>query len=370
MVKRAMQAAQFKVSFISTLSDVTRAIADLKPDLFVHDWGAQEESQARQFHLKFGQSTSAIELGRIILVPEVSPPLIAFASDAMVEKFQPYSSVPLTLANEIRMMLDGREASELHKFLRETRLSSYRYNQKEIDLRVEALFESFPHDPRVKLEFANLELRQGHFGRALTLAQELLNREPLNLRALNLLARAKMKLGDWDEALQSLTRANALSPHNPIRLMMIGDALFGKGDMEAALTHYHQAMKLDAELVKEAGRQVGLIKLQQGELEEAVMFFKSAVSEDEAAAFFNNAAVQAVRLEQYEVALKLYQSALQTLKTDRLKPLIHFNIALSYARLKAFEEAILALKTVLRHDPHHAKAINLLEKVKGAKAAS
>ncbi|RZA25710.1 MAG: tetratricopeptide repeat protein [Proteobacteria bacterium] len=369
MVKRAMQSAQFKVNFISALSDVTRAIADLKPDLFIHDWGAQNESQARQFHIKFGQSTSAIDLGRIILVPEVTPLFIAFASDAMVERFQSYSSVPLTLANEITMMLESREASELQKFLRETKLNSYRYNQKDIDLRVEALFVRYPHDPKVKLEFANLQLRQGHLGRALSLSQELLNREPMNLRALNLLARARMKMGDWDDALQSLSRANSLSPQNPTRLMMIGDALFGKGDMESALTHYQQAMNLDADLVKDAGRQVGLIKLHQGELEEAVMFFKSTVSEDEAAGFFNNAAVQAARLERYEDALKLYQSALQTLKTDRLKPLIYYNIALSHSRLKAVDEAIKAVKTVLHHDTHHAKALSLLEKLKGQKAS-
>src|SRR5690606_6452805 len=76
LVKKAMQSAQFKVSFISALSDVSRAIAEFKPDLFIHDWGAQDDTQARQFHLKFGQSTNAIELSRVVLVPEVTPHMV------------------------------------------------------------------------------------------------------------------------------------------------------------------------------------------------------------------------------------------------------------------------------------------------------
>lgn len=368
LVKRAMQSAQFKISFISALSDFSRAVAAFKPDLFIHDWGAQDETQARQFHLKFGQSTNAIDLSRVILVPEVTPHMIAFASDAMVERFHAYSAIPLTLASEVNMMLDGRDASELQKFLRETKLNSFRYNQRDIDQRVTDLYGKYSHDPKVKMEYANLLLRQGHFHKAMGLAQELLNRDPVNLRALNLVARAKMKLGDWDEALDLLAKANALSPQNPSRLLLIGDALFGKGDLNGALNHYQQAMGLDSDKVKEGGRQVGLIKLQQGELEEAVMFFKSSVSEDEAAGFFNNAAVQAARLNQFKEALKLYESALLTLKTDRLKPLIYFNIALSHVRLKDNEEAFKAVKKALQYDPDHVKAQSLHDKLKSPKA--
>lgn len=369
LVKKAMAGGHYKVSFISALSDVTKAVAEFKPDVFIHDWLAQDETQARQFHLKFGQSTNAIELSRVVLVPEVTPLMVAFSSDALIERFHSYGAVPLTLATEVTMMLDSKDSSELQKFLRETKLNSFRYNQKEIDQRIENLYEKFSHDPKVKIEYANLLLRQGHHQKAMALSQELLNRDPMNLRALNLTARARMKLGDWDEAIQTLSKANVLSPQNPARLMLLGDALYGKGDLDGALTHYHQAMNLDSDVVKDAGRQVGLIKLQQGELEEAVMFFKSTVSEDEAAGFFNNAAVQAARLNQFKEALRLYESALQALKTDRLKPLIYFNIALSQLRLKDGSEALKAVKKALQYDPQHPKALALFDKLRSAKAS-
>ncbi len=368
-VKRAMSSAHFKVSFISALSEVSAAVHNFKPDLFIHDWGAQDESQARQFHLKMGQSTQAIDLSRILLVPEVTPQLLAFASDAMVERLQSYGSVSLTLGQEAKMLLDSRETSELQKFMRETKLDTFQYNQKAIDKKIEDLYEKFGHDPKVKIEYANLLFRQGSYQKAMVLAQELLNRDALNLRATNLLARVKMKLGHWDEALSLLQRANSLSPANPGRLVMIGDALFGKGDLDAALTNYHQAMYLDSDRSAEAGRQIGRIKLAKGELEEAVMFFKSAVSEEESAGFFNNAAVQAARTSQFGEALRLYESALQTLKTDRLKPLIFFNIALTHMRLADNASAMKALKKALQYDPGHEKSTMLLNKLRGVKAS-
>lgn len=367
-VKKAMM-GQFKVSFITGLSEVNSAINDFKPDLFIHDWGAQDDSQARQFHLKFGQSTAAIDLSRIVLVAEVTPQMLAFASDSMVERFHSYGAIPLTLANEAKMLLDAREGSELQKFLRESKQASFQYNQQMIDQRIEQLFEKYSHDPKVKMEYANLLLRKGMNQKAVVLAQELLNKDPLNLRANNLLARAQMKMGHFEDALALLNRANVLSPSNPGRLVMLGDALYGKGDLNAALESYHEAISLDADFSREAGRQIGRIKLVQGQLEDAVSFFKSSVSEEESAGFFNNAAVQAARSQQYGDALKLYESALQTLKTDRLKPTIYYNIALSHLRLNESEPAVKALKRALHYDPFHEKAMGLMQKLKGSKAS-
>lgn len=368
IVKRAV-AGDFKVSFISVLSEVSNAINEFKPDLFIHDWQAQEDTQARQFHLKFGQSTAAINLARIVLVPEVTPQLLAFASDAMIERFHTYSAVPLNLLTEAKMLLDGREGNELQKFLRESKLPTFNYNQQAIDQKIEQLYGNFAHDPKVKMEYASLLLRQGESQKAMAMAQDIITKDPMNLRANNLVARAKMKLGQFDEALIVLNRANVLSPSNPARLILLADAFFGKGDLDAALANYQAASHLDSDYEKEAGRQIGRIKLAQGDLEEAVDFFKSSVSEEESAGFFNNAAVQAAKSQQFKEALKLYESALKTLKTDRLKPVIYYNIALSHWRLAEHEPAMKALKRSLNYDPQHEKALALMQKLSGAKAS-
>ncbi len=368
MIKKALQ-NDFKVSFISALSETYDAINSFKPELFLHDSQAQDETQLRQFHFKFGQSTTAIDLVRIILVAEVTPQMMAFASDALIERLHSFNAISLSLVTEAKMLLDGRESNEMQKFLRESKQSSFQYSQEKIDSKVEQLYNKFGHDPKVKLEYGNLLLRQGHHEKVVPIAQDLINKDPNNLRANNLMARVKMKLGYFEEALELLNRGNILSPSNPSRLVMLGDAFFGKGDLDRALEHYEQAINLDGDTLVEAGRQVGRIKLARGELAEAVTFFKSCVSEEESAGFFNNAAVQAARAQQFEGALKLYESALQTLKTDRLKPVIYFNIALSHVRLSQNDEAIKALNRALSFDPKHEKSISLLQKVKPSRAS-
>ena len=86
-----------------------------------------------------------------------------------------------------------------------------------IDQKIEQLYEKYAHDPKVKMEYANLLLRKGEMQKSVVLAQELMNKDPMNLRANNLLARIKMKMGQFEEALVLLNKANILSPANPAR---------------------------------------------------------------------------------------------------------------------------------------------------------
>jgi len=356
LVRKSLASANYRVSFLSSLGEVMSALAEFKPSVFVHDWQAVEETQTRKFHLNFSHSSASTELVRVILVPEVTPNMLAFANDALVDRIYSYGSASLTLGNELDMVTASLDKNELSKLRRESRSLGFQYNQKHIDEKVEELYKKFPHDNRVKLEFGNLSFRQKKYPEALVLATELVTREPQNLRAMNLMARAMMKTGQWDKALAILEGAQILSPSNPERLMMIGDACYGKGDLDKALACYEEAADLDPDLVPASQRQMGRIKLEIGEVEEALSLFKNSVSEDEAAGFFNNAAVAAVRDQKPEQALKLYETAMRALKTDRLKPLIHFNIALSHRRLGHNEDAVKHLKKALRFDPQYEKA--------------
>jgi tetratricopeptide (TPR) repeat protein len=331
-------------------------LAKFKPSVFLQDWQATDETQMRQFLLKFSRSSAATELVRVLLVPEVTPNMLAFANDAIIDRIYSYGSASLNLGTELDMVTASLNKNELSKFFRESRSDFFQYNQKQIDEKVEELYQKFPHDNKVKLEFGNLSFRQKKYPEALVLATELMTREPQNLRAMNLMARALMKTDQWDKALTLLERAQILSPSNPERLMMIGDACYGTGDLEKALECYKEAGALDTDLVPASQRQMGRIKLEIGEVEEALKLFKNSVSEDEAAGFFNNAAVAAVRDEKPEQALKLYETALRALKTDRLKPLIHFNIALSHRRLGHNDQAVKHLKKALHFDPQYEKA--------------
>lgn len=363
LVRKTLAAGNYKVSFISALSEVTAAIAEFKPSVFVHDWQAVDETQTRKFHLNFSRTGTAAELVRVLLVPDVTPNMLAFANDAMIERVYTYGTASLTLGNELDMVTAAQDKSEIARLVRETRSEGFQYDQKKIDQKVEELFQKYPHDNKVKLEYGNLNFRQNKYAEALVLATELVSREPQNLRAMNLMARAMMKQGQWDKALETLEGAQILSPSNPERLVLIGDACYGKGDLNKALQYYKEAVNLDPDMAADAHRQMGQIKLEMGAVEEALDLFKNSVSEDEAAGFFNNAAVAAVRDGKPEQALKLYENAMKALKTNRLKPLIHFNIALSHRRLGDNDSAVKHLKKALHFDPSYEKARAQMEQI-------
>lgn len=363
MVRKNLAQANYRVSFISSLSEVTPSIADFKPHIFVHDWAAVDVTQSRLFHLKFGKTLQSGDIVRVLIAAEVSPSLLAFANDALIEKVLSYASATLNLAGQLEMMAKSADSNELSKFLREVKSDGFRYNQKEIDHKVDELFQKFPHDNRVRLEFGNLNYRQDKFEDAVFLAKDLMMREPQNVRAINLLARALMKKGDFDKAFEALQEANVLSPSNPDRLIAMGDALYGKGDFDKAVNYYQQAVQVDPDASPTAHKQIGQIRLEQGHIEEALDLFKGSVSEEEAAGFFNNAAVKAVRDSQAEKALKLYETALKAVKTDKLKPLIYFNIALTLRRLGRDAEATKYLKRSLHYNPDFDKARAQLDQI-------
>jgi tetratricopeptide (TPR) repeat protein len=370
MIRKTLAAGNFKVSFINALSEVSAAISEFGPTFFVHDWAAVEASQTRQFHLKFASSVQATEIIRILLVQEITPSILAFANDALIERVFTYGSASLNLGAELDMVAARQDSSELAKLVREVKTEDFEYDQNSIDERIEHLYQKFPHDTKVKLEFGNLSFRRQKYDVALSLAQDIVNREAHNMRAMNLVARCLMKKGDFQKAFATLSEASVLSPANPERLIMMGDALYGSGDLDEAIDYYQEALDIEPELKPEAGGKIGQIRLEQGQLEDALDLFKNSVSEEEAAGFFNNAAVKAVRDGHPQQALKLYETALKALKTDKFKPLIYFNISLSHRRLGNIDEALESIRSSLRYDENYEKARSQLEQLMSLKKSS
>ncbi|MDQ3233595.1 MAG: hypothetical protein M3Q07_17390, partial [Pseudobdellovibrionaceae bacterium] len=139
LVRKALAMANYKVSFISSLSEVTSAIAEFKPSVLVHDWQAVDETQTRKFHLNFSRTSTAAELIRVLIVPDVTPNLLAFANDALIERVYSYGAASLNLGNELDMATASQEKSEVSRMVRETRAEGFKYDQKKIDDKVEEL---------------------------------------------------------------------------------------------------------------------------------------------------------------------------------------------------------------------------------------
>jgi tetratricopeptide (TPR) repeat protein len=179
---------------------------------------------------------------------------------------------------------------------------------------------------------------------------------------MNLLARTLMADGKADQASELLERANMLSPFNPERLVLLGDAFFSVGKNEKAAAYYTKAMAVDQH-DHDAKAGLARVKLKDGDVNAALEIINSGLSEEEGVSLFNNAAVRAAQTGQLEVSLKLYESALKAVKSSTLKATVQFNIALAYERLGRLEEAGAALARCMKLAPTFDKGKQLQKRL-------
>ncbi|SMF17032.1 tetratricopeptide repeat protein [Pseudobacteriovorax antillogorgiicola] len=362
-IRKALAMANYKVSFISSMMEVGDAIFQFKPAGLVHDWAAVDEGQARHFHLKFTQKEIGRGVVRIILVPEVTTEMIVFSYDAMVEKVMSYSNAALNLGSELDQLYYKQDSTDIPNLLTRIRFSG-QYSQQDIDNEIMDAIKKYPNETNVQLEFGALCLREEEYDKSAHYSRDVLHKEPHNVRAMNLLSRSLMKQGNLEHATQILEKANILSPKNPDRLLLLGDAFYGKGDVTKALSYYQQAKSSDSDVALEADRRSGQVMLEDGQLESALSLFKSSLSEEESASIFNNVAVSKVQEGEMETALELYKTALKALKTDRYKVQVFFNISLCYYKMRDHESAQKFIRKCLRIDPKFEKANSLAKKLK------
>ena len=364
VLKKALN-PNFKVSFISAISEVSPSIGAFKPNLFIHDWTTTDDTQGRQFHLRYAQSTH--ESGgvvRIIVTTKVTPSLMAFATDAYIDKIIDYGTAKLNLSTQVEMLLNNSGHREILSLIKTVNADKSSYSQEEVDGMVESTFQKYPHDNSVKLEMGNLKLRKDSPDEASELAKLVLEEEPTNLRAINLMSRVSMKQGNFEEAFALLEKANSVSPNNADRLLLLGDACYGKGDLDAALGFYEEAADANPDKLEQAESNMGKVKIAQGDLESALSLLQRSASEEEAAGYFNNAAVVAVKKGQHADAVKLYETALKSLKTNKLRHIIYYNLALSHKRNNNLAECVKMLKRSLKYKPGYEKAEKMLQAIK------
>ena len=227
---------------------------------------------------------------------------------------------------------------------------------------IEEVYQKGAQFVEVQLEYGNLSLLRGDLQTPHDIAVELLKKDNLNVRAMNLLSRVAMKKGDFETATKVLGHANVLSPKNPERLALLGNIYYGQGNKEKAKSAYGESLQEDPRNAQ-AVSGLGTIALEEGDTQTLIDLFSSHSSEDETAGFFNNAAVQNVREGKLQESLNLYEIALKAIKTDRFKAPIYFNIALNQRRLGNLEEAHKAIKRSVKYDASSDKAKKQLAEI-------
>jgi tetratricopeptide (TPR) repeat protein len=122
-----------------------------------------------------------------------------------------------------------------------------------------------PKDPRRErltkmldtayLTAGSLEASQGHFAKAVSLAEKSILLVPGGMRGYGLKANACRSMKDFKGAADALGKMSALAPNEPMIQLGLGDAVYQAGDSDQAREHWKRALQLapaDAAPLREA----------------------------------------------------------------------------------------------------------------------
>ncbi len=105
-----------------------------------------------------------------------------------------------------------------------------------------------PYDADYYALLASLRFQQQRWKETLETAEEGLSFDPEHVTCINLRAQAQVKLGRKDLATESIESALQHDPDDPYSHANLGWALMEQGDIERALHHFREALRLNPEL--------------------------------------------------------------------------------------------------------------------------
>lgn len=348
----------FQATFVDKIDGVIDALARLSAGFFLHDWSTSDPAQGARLHHVIAKNEDFSGVCRILHTPSISQQVVALAYDTGVRRVIGAQATVLNLISELRMAVTSWKNMSPEQALIHQAHALGALGTEELDQAVRVVYEQFRNDAVVRLAFADLRLREGKADSARTIATQVLEAQPQNVRAMDLLARIAIAGGKLDEAVAPLTAASALTPHNAARMAQLGELLVKRGEYAKVAALFEAALAIDPELVA-AKKGLGIAKVHAGDIVAALAILEGCATEEESASIFNRAAVEAGRRGQHEESLKLYKAALGLLRTNKLKPAVLYNVALAYVKLGQSDEALKAVEQVLAFDPKHEKALRL-----------
>lgn len=128
------------------------------------------------------------------------------------------------------------------------------------------------------LERAHASFRDGNYGAAIAVINQILSRDPENTDALILVSQCHSLLGHYDQAVAFDRKAVEAHPDNPQAWMTLAFDLANLGDMEAAEEAYRKAAELDPKRAS-AWYKLACIAARRGDLEEALADLQKACAE-------------------------------------------------------------------------------------------
>ena len=175
----------------------------------------------------------------------------------------------------------------------------------------------------------------------------------------NLLGKIHLGLGQYSQGILALEQAVKMNPLNHDRKLDLAGAYFATGrveDAEKIIQSIVNSRPTDLNLIS-----IAQIYLDQDEMDKAGDYLKQTVDPiKESVHVFNNYAVALRRANRMEDATDIY---LKCLNIDHDSDVLHYNVAVLYAKSNKLIEAKEAATNALRLNPDNQHARELLQKI-------
>lgn len=177
----------------------------------------------------------------------------------------------------------------------------------------------------------------------------------------NLLGKIHLSLGQYSQGIEALEAAVAMNPLNHDRKIDLAGAYFAAGkaeDAERVILGIVNAQPTDLNLVG-----IAQLYLDQGLVDKAGQYLRQTVDPiKETVPVFNNYAVALRQADRLEDATDIYRKCL---KIDPGSDVLHYNLAVLYAKSGKLKEAREDARNALQLNPDNPYAKELLEKLGG-----
>jgi tetratricopeptide (TPR) repeat protein len=208
-----------------------------------------------------------------------------------------------------------------------------------------ALQEATRRDPTLAAAFFTLGrvyFDQGAFGDAATSYRQALILEPDALTNYLALAHAYERLRQWDDAAAAYTAALARQDDADTRLYL-GLVRVQQGQLDAAVTEIKQALALNPHDAL-AHASLGDVYLQQGQLDAAADAYRQAIGEDDQALYHLGLAAVYTRQGKTDAAMAAYQDAI---RLDRQNAAAYAGLGDLYSQGGRLDEAAAAYQQAI-----------------------
>jgi protein O-GlcNAc transferase len=197
--------------------------------------------------------------------------------------------------------------------------------------------------------------QKGELEQAESLMQEVLRKQPDNLKSLNFLGMILYKLGKYEPALAYFRKALTYAPRSADLHYNAGNVLKDSGRFDEAITHYQSALQANPEHF-ESLHNLGNVYQRKNQVDQAILYYQEALKRNPniADAYYNLGTIAQDKKYLNEAVL-FYQKALQ------LNPNLDdacYKLGTVYADTEQLADAMSCYQKALQINPRLAPAHN------------